>query len=136
GRHQPVRAMALFDLAGVAERSVARRRAALDRPADLHRPARLLRGRLSHLPATRRCAMSERHEPHRVDAPALHKLAGIFLLIFVLILWLMHVLWRHVHPGALTTRPLVIPPQPRLQVTAPEDRHAQYAAQARQLNSY
>jgi len=80
--------------------------------------------------------MSERHEPHRVDAPALHKLAGIFLLIFVLILWLMHVLWRHVHPGALTTRPSVIPPQPRLQVTAPEDRHAQYAAQARQLNSY
>ena len=80
--------------------------------------------------------MSERHEPHRVDAPTLHKVGVTFLLIFVLILWLMHVLWQHVHPGALSTRPSVIPPQPRLQVVAPADRHAQYAAQARQLHSY
>jgi hypothetical protein len=80
--------------------------------------------------------MSKRHEPHYVDAPALHKLGAIFLLIFVLILWGMHVLWQHVHPGALSTRPSVIPPQPRLQVVAPADRHAQYAAQARQLNGY
>jgi hypothetical protein len=80
--------------------------------------------------------MSKQHEPHRVDAPALHKLGVIFLLLFVLILWLMHVLWQHVHPGALSTRPSVIPPQPRLQVVAPADRAAQYSAQARQLNSY
>ena len=80
--------------------------------------------------------MSKRHEPHRVDAPALHKLGVIFLLIFVLILWLMHLLWQHLHPWALSTPSPVIPPPPRLQVAAPVDRQAQYGAQARQLHGY
>lgn len=80
--------------------------------------------------------MSKAHEPHRVDAPALHKLGGLFLLSFVLILCVMYVLWRHVQPWTLDMPAQPLPPTPRLQTHAPRDRAAQYRLQAQQLNSY
>lgn len=80
--------------------------------------------------------MSKGHEPHHVDAPALHKLGGIFALVFIVILGVMYVLWRHVHPWTLTMPPPVVPPQPRLQSNPPVDRVTQYRLQAQRLESY
>jgi hypothetical protein len=80
--------------------------------------------------------MSKGHEPHRIDAPALHKLGGLFLLSFVLILCVMYVLWRHVQPWTLSMPAQPLPPAPRLQTHAPLDRAALYRLQTRQLNTY
>ena len=80
--------------------------------------------------------MNKRHEPHYVDATALHKLGGLFALLFVLVLCVMYVLWLHVHSRTLSLPPQVLPPQPRLQANPPMDRVAQYRLQAEQLDSY
>lgn len=80
--------------------------------------------------------MGKAHEPHRIDAPALHKLGGIFVGLLVLILWVMHVLWQHVHSPTLSMPPQVLPPPPRLQADPPPDRIAQYRLQSTHLNSY
>ena len=81
--------------------------------------------------------MSQRgHEPHHIDAPTLHKLAGIFVVALVLILWAMYLLWRHVHPLTLSMPPQRVPPLPRLQVAAPIDRVEQYRLQDQRLESY
>ncbi|RDS80793.1 hypothetical protein DWU98_12610 [Dyella monticola] len=80
--------------------------------------------------------MSKGHEPHQVEAAAVYKLGTLFVVLLTFILWLMYVLWEHVHPWTLTLPAEVIPPQPRLQVSAPEDRATQYRLQAQQLESY
>lgn len=80
--------------------------------------------------------MGRAHEPHRVDAPALHKLGGLFVAVFVLILCVMYVLWQHVHSPTLNLPPPLLPPQPRLQVNPPADRATQYRLQMRQLTTY
>jgi hypothetical protein len=80
--------------------------------------------------------MSKGHEPHRVDAPALHKLGGLFALLLTLILCVMYVLWRHVHSWTLTMPAQVVPPAPRLQADPPADRATQYRLQAQRLESY
>lgn len=80
--------------------------------------------------------MGRAHEPHRIDAPALHKLGGLFVVLFVLILYVMYVLWQHVHSRTLNLPPPVLPPQPRLQVDPPADRIAQYRLQTQQLSTY
>lgn len=80
--------------------------------------------------------MSKRHEPHRVDAPALHRLGGVFVLALILILGVTYVLWQHVHPWTLSMPARVLPPRPRLQADAPVDRLKQYQRQAKRLHSY
>lgn len=80
--------------------------------------------------------MSLGHEPNRVDAPALHKLGAVFVLLLALILGVMYVLWRHVHALTLSMPPPEIPPAPRLQAAAPLDRATQYRLQAQQRDSY
>jgi len=80
--------------------------------------------------------MSLGHEPNQVDAPALHKLGGLFVVLLALILCAMYVLWRHVHADTLSMAPPAIPPSPRLQVAAPVDRAAQYRLQAQQRDTY
>jgi hypothetical protein len=80
--------------------------------------------------------MGRAHEPHRIDAPALHKLGGLFVVLFVVILYGMYVLWQHVHSRTLNLPPPALPPQPRLQVNPPADRIAQYRLQTQQLTTY
>jgi hypothetical protein len=80
--------------------------------------------------------MGRAHEPHRIDAPTLHKLGGLFVGVFVAILYVMYVLWQHVHSRTLNLPPPVLPPQPRLQVEPPADRTTQYRAQMQQLTTY
>ena len=80
--------------------------------------------------------MGRAHEPHRIDAPALHKLGGLFALLLILILCVMYVMWQHVHPWTLSAPPHVLPPPPRVQASPPLDRVTQYRLQAQRLNAY
>ena len=80
--------------------------------------------------------MGRAHEPHRIDAQALHKLGGLFTLLLILVLCVMYVLWQHVHPWTLSAPPQVVPPPPRVQAAPPEDRITQYRLQAQSLNAY
>lgn len=80
--------------------------------------------------------MTKGHEPHRIDARALHKLGVVFVLALVLILSVMYLLWMHVHSHALSAPPQIFPPQPQLQVIAPPDRIRQYRLQTQRLESY
>lgn len=80
--------------------------------------------------------MGRAHEPHRIDAKTLHKLGGLFVALFILILYVMYVLWQRVHSPTLNLPPSVLPPQPRLQVAPPADRATQYRLQMQQLTTY
>ena len=80
--------------------------------------------------------MRKGHEPHWIEAPLIYKLVALFVVLLAIVFWVMYVLWEHVHPWTLNMPAEVIPPQPRLQVSAPVDRATQYALQARQLESY
>lgn len=80
--------------------------------------------------------MSQQHEPHNVEVAKVYKLGVLFVVLLALILCVMYLLWEHVHPWTLNMPAEVIPPPPRLQVTPPADRAAQYRLQAQQLDSY
>lgn len=75
-----------------------------------------------------------RHEPHRVDTAGLYRWALGVAICLVIVVVLMYLLWRQLAPGPLPAP--AMPPDPKLQAHAMQDRLRTQATQRANLDAY